>query len=166
MKIVSAKILEAGPPWLKEDDKRSAIQQKGILYEAKAARFFSALFDTQHNPWIEYVAARRKRAWCQPDLLVWLNDKTLLLGECKLTATKSAKKQLLKLYLPVLKFLYSNIEIRPVQFCQNLKRGDKDNFNLVDLKDVLANKFKWDAATVRLNRFDRRGLDLSIWKSL
>lgn len=165
MKVYYAEKLDGAPPWLHQG-KAKGVQQKGLLFERRVGTLFTGLFPerVECGPWFKYGKYRRKQAWCQPDILVWLSPSDLMVLECKLTATKSAKKQLLSLYKPVLQTVYPNTTIRCVQVCNNLKRSNsQDNFNLMELQDIFDATPKWDAATVQLKRLSRTGLDLSQW---
>ena len=89
----------------------------GKLYSGQWLRWFGRW--TQWEPKLSQRITHTGPAYAQPDHFI-LSESQVLLFECKLTQTEEAAAQLVHLYSPLLRKLYS----RPVlmtQVCKNLR---------------------------------------------
>jgi len=103
----------------------SAIQEKGIVYEKRVAKYLSLLVHAlMHTPWYQYCDAAGF-GWCSPDIII--PGTPLIIGECKLTTTPKAEQKLRNIYLHVLsRALKINPEdILLLQIAKNLQPNFK-----------------------------------------
>ena len=101
--------------------------KRGLAYERKVGRFLKREVQTGRldgelrlGQWILF-ADQFGVSWAQPDAIL-IQEKMILLMECKLTQTDSVKPQLLSLYLPLLRFIY-NRPIVCLQICKQLRHA-------------------------------------------
>lgn len=119
-----AKLLDERPHFMPDNTKLTGKQREGILYERRVAKLITGLLEEDeilHGPWIEYED-RRGMGWCQPDILVVRDAAPLLIIEVKLTATKTAFKQMSGFYLPTVAKIFEvpKKSIKLLQICRNL----------------------------------------------
>lgn len=136
--LCSAKILEERPQFIGPGGSASQSQRAGMVYERRVANYFKALYSgVQYGPWIEYED-RYGKGFCQPDIIIAKPSAPLVIVECKLTATKTAFKQLRDMYLPVVAEIYNvaRKDIKLVHVCKNLtKRFVKEK--MIDTVDEM-----------------------------
>ena len=113
------------PAFAKNLKPRTSVQLAGLRYQKKASEYLDARYGDIFlpEPWYRFRDANGYR-FCAPDVLIIPEDEDvpIILGDCKLTVTKRAKRELEGLYKPVVQFLYPNRHIRPVQIAHNLRR--------------------------------------------
>lgn len=100
---------------------RTAAQRAGLRYEASVMKRLKSLFkDVRVGPWILYKAAN-KSGICQPDALVWLSSKLVLVVEVKLTHQRKAREKLVDFYGPLVQKLHPGAEVAYLQVFKNSK---------------------------------------------
>lgn len=115
--------------WARESDegprfpkvKLTGSKAAGIAYEKRVGRQIRAEFgdswEIKTSQWIEFEDSQGS-GWACPDLYM-IRDDLVVCVESKLTQTKAAERQLLKLYLPLLLRIYAR-KVVCVQSCRNL----------------------------------------------
>lgn len=155
--LTKAQFIDERPKFIPPQAKLRGAMKKGITYENKVAKYLKALCKGEviHGQWIEYVD-RQGLGWCQPDILIVPKTKrhSLVIVECKLTATPRAKNQLKYIYLPALQMIYPKHTIKLVQVCRNLSKGFSDT-KLESIEEAYSKKTDWDFATLHLKRFPK-----------
>ena len=102
---------------------RTAAQRAGLRYEASVVKRLQSLYkDVRKGPWIVYRAAN-KSGICQPDALVWLPDKLLLVVEIKLSHQRNARDKLMNFYGPLVERLHPGASLAYLQVFKNTKPG-------------------------------------------
>ena len=105
------------------DQKRTAAQKAGLRYEASVVKRLKALYkDVRAGPWILYKAANMSGI-CQPDALVWINSKLLVVVEVKLSRQQTARDKLLHFYGPLVERLHPNVDLAYLQIYKNVRKG-------------------------------------------
>jgi len=100
---------------------RTAAQKAGLRYEAAVVRRLKTMFkDVREGPWILYKAAN-KSGICQPDALVWLDGKFVLVVEVKLTHQSPARSKLVDFYGPLVQELHKSADVAYLQVFKNTK---------------------------------------------
>ena len=145
-----AELLGERPPFIPEPDCKG-VQLTGLRYEKKVADYLKNRYGEKrvwHGPWFEFED-RHGKGWCSPDVLVFPTGLgPVVVGEVKLTVTRDAQRQLQKLYIPVVRHLWPNNPIRPVQISLNLRQGFDGT--LTDLDEILSEEEPpWKFATLR-----------------
>lgn len=115
--------------------KKSGTRAKGFTYQKKISRLLKRELSDEliTDQWIHFQDANG-RGYAQPDFYAVLDDRVLLF-EAKLTQNDSAKDQCLKLYVPLLTYIYG----RPVVACQVFKNIRYVPGNLItDWRELLA----------------------------
>lgn len=103
--LQSAKLVQQSP-WLPSSPRGA--KAKGLSFERRVGKFLRRHFpQTLSGQWIEYLDAGEKRH-AQVDHLVLSSLRGLII-ECKLTHSRSARRQLEKLYLPLLRSIYPGV---------------------------------------------------------
>lgn len=133
-KIVWVRTVDTAPI---ENIRPKGIKAQGIGYEKKFGKFLAReisegdldgeLYSGQWLHWLgswlqyEHGTHRLKSsmAYAQPDHYI-LQDKCVLLFECKLTQTEEAEAQLNFLYAPLLQHLYQKPVLK-IQVCKNIR---------------------------------------------
>ena len=102
---------------------RTAAQRAGLRYEASVVKRLKTLYkDVRVGPWIVYRAAN-KSGVCQPDVLVWLSSKLLLVVEIKLSHQRNARDKLMNFYGPLVQRLHPGVDLAYLQVFKNIKKG-------------------------------------------
>ena len=136
--LVWVQLTDEGPIVSRKAPRKASVK-RGRSYERKVARalkrekgkYGGELFIGQ---WLLF---RDKHGYgrAQPDAYILRPDLVVLI-ECKLTQTEDAEPQLLKLYLPLLRELYSR-RVVCIQACHNLRYAPKklieDPIELINL---------------------------------
>ena len=91
-------------PWGKSPRRgRSPSAKKGLKYEKEAHK---AIPGSVFNQWFHFWD-KAGPGFCAPDLLLPLPNGEIIVFECKLKDTEDARKQLLGLYLPVIRAAFN-----------------------------------------------------------
>jgi hypothetical protein len=151
-KLKWVKALDERPDFIPIKKSRG-VKRAGQLYENRIANYIKALYGEErvlHGQWYQFEDGRGM-GWCQTDIVIKpdKDSKLLIVLECKLKAVSKAESQLKYLYLPVLKRLYPDYEIRLIQVCKNLNK-DLDLFMIDSLEDAFSQEVGWDYATIFL----------------
>lgn len=138
---LTAKYADYAPTF--PEQKRTTAQQAGLNYEAAVLRRLKSLHTrVEDHPWLYYKSPRASGV-CQPDALVWLDEKHLLVVEVKLTWVRGARDKLLKFYGPILSVIYPDVEISYLQVYKNAKRGcHKRTVSLYELETIKPGAYK------------------------
>lgn len=145
--LKSSVLLESAPHFIRKVKHRGA-RLAGIVYEKKVAQRLQDMYGPRvlHNPWFKYID-KRGEGWCCADILILPEkDEPLIIGECKLTSTKKAFKQLKNFYVPVSRLVWPQYEIRAIQIAKNLSLG-WDGPLVGSLYDEYEEQFPGDFAT-------------------
>ena len=112
-------------PFTSEPKSRISSVKRGNAYERVVERSLKRrvlagelLGELRLQQWILFADVNGVQ-WARPDAYLIMDDGILLM-EAKLTQTDSASKQLLGLYLPLLRQIY-NVPILCLQVCKNLR---------------------------------------------
>ena len=139
-------------PHKKPDLKKvSSSIRDGHVYEEKVAQYLAAVFgedNVKHGQWVEFCDANGP-GMCQPDIIVEKDGRVAII-ECKLTARKTARKQLEKLYAPVLRHIYKKRKLKLVQATSALTLKCKDEIILKNLNDIFDPKCVYQYAIIHL----------------
>lgn len=151
--LKSARFLKERPHYIPEGGSTKPAQKAGLRYEDRVAKFLAAVaddYEVKHGAWIEYED-RYGFGVCQPDIILVNHTAPLVIVECKLTATKSAFKQLRDLYLPCVAEIYKmdRKDIRLVQICRNLTKRFVNEFMIDDVDEIFDGD-AWQIATLQL----------------
>jgi hypothetical protein len=115
------------PPFSLEKARTTA-QAKGLAYERKVAKAVAALVpegtQVRHGPWIEYVARSGRKRYAQPDLVLELPDRIVLV-EVKLTHRLDISSKIRRFYRRLLRMLYPDREVYCAQVYRNNVAGSK-----------------------------------------
>ena len=136
--IVSADLRKAGPWSGKYKKKLSHIQRAGQTFERRVNKILTThcardriITSYTYAQWIEFTDAAG-HGWAQPDwFVVVAPERRLIIGECKLTQTPVAWKQMAELYAPLLKAIFGITDITFVQCVKNLSIADGTECKLV-----------------------------------
>ena len=135
--LKKAELLEERPTFIPEG-KYNGVQMAGIRYEKRVADRLKNRYGEErvwHGPWFQFED-KHGAGFCSPDILIFpTGSGPVIIGECKLTVSREAERQLKKLYVPVVKYLWPDNDVRPVQIARNLKL--KFGGTLAELEDVM-----------------------------
>ena len=122
---------------------RTAAQQRGISFERGVGRRLKVLYKkVEEGPWL-YFHTPKRSGICQPDFLVWLSDKHILIVESKLTWVRDARLKLRDFYGPIVSAIYPKAEISFVQLYKSAKKGcHKRTVSIYDLHTIKPNTYK------------------------
>lgn len=125
------------------DQRRTAAQQAGINFERRVATKLAHLYkQTVNGPWLKYHCPK-KRGICQPDILVWLTPKHLLVVEVKLSWMPQARLKLRTFYGPLLQKLHPEAKLSYVQVYKNWKKGcHKKPLSIYALDEIKEGAYK------------------------
>lgn len=90
-----ARMLQARPKFIPLARPRKGSKRYGLSYEKSVAERSGGL----HGKWFEFEDANGI-GYCQPDVILLLEGEAIVV-ECKLTEVDEARKQLGRLYIPV-----------------------------------------------------------------
>lgn len=155
----SVRISDKTPWFAKRTRATKGAAGAGLYYEKRVADWFTAHFGEDrviHGAWFAYEDDNGT-GWCQPDLLLFPpnNEELVLVGECKLKASKKAEERLQNMYMPLVSILYPNHSVVGVQFCRHLipRAKDKNQRNLIGYDELIEmEKYDADFYTVNLRR--------------
>lgn len=136
-------------PWATA--RKSGVKAAGLAYERKFGKFLQREIDRgklvgelNSAQWLHWCGSwlelregvsclRSGKAYAQPDHYI-IQEKCILLFECKLTQTDEAEVQLVALYEPLLEHLYKKPVLK-IQVCKNIRHaiGPLEINNLVEL---------------------------------
>jgi hypothetical protein len=94
---------------------------QGLKYEKKVLDYLEdeSSFPLLRSPWLEFEEASGRRRWCQPDgLLLDIWGGRIIVVEVKYQHTSNAWWQLRQLYLPVLRRLFGEYVLHPLEICK------------------------------------------------
>lgn len=94
--LTFAEKLRSRPAFIPLARPRNGSKKFGLTYEAMVAERCGG----ERGPWFHFVDANGD-GWCQPDIVLAFDGELVVL-ECKLTEVGEARKQLARLYLPVI----------------------------------------------------------------
>lgn len=104
---------------------KSLAQKDGHRYETKVAKALALHVNQGHfirlerNPWFNFHDVYGTSN-CAPDLLLWVDEKTVIIVEVKLTWVEVAAHKLADLYYPVIRSALE-VEAWPLIICRNLQ---------------------------------------------
>lgn len=103
------------------DREQTAAQKAGVKFEKGVIRRLGFLYPkVEAGPWLHYSDGT-KSGICQPDALVWLDEDTICIVECKLSHMRSARTKLLNFYGPIVQALFPRVRICYAQIYKNTK---------------------------------------------
>ncbi len=130
------------PPEFPERAQTSA-QKAGLAFEKAVIRRLQSLHTrVEPGPWL-YYKVRGFSGICQPDALVWLDEKLLCVVECKLSWMRGAREKLLKFYGPIVSTIHKDVDLCYLQVYKNSRKGaHKRTLTLYDLPTLTAGQYK------------------------
>lgn len=111
------------PPFTK-NNKLKGLPAAGLRFQTKVDKYLSARMGDEFypSPWYRFTDSNGT-GMCSPDFLIIPEelDLPIVVGECKLTVTPNARKELENLYLPIVRFLYPGRIVRGAQVASNMR---------------------------------------------
>lgn len=145
---VGAACMASRPPLFAHTDRGTTdAQKKGLAYERKVHQQLTERFPVTYkaSPWIRYRCHEGGWKYCQPDGLLHLDDR-LVIVEVKLSHCVDAWEQLRKIYEPVISKIYEKpialLEVakwydplvlvpEPPQMCYWAEKAEVDKYNVL-----------------------------------
>ena len=117
--------------------RRTAAMQAGLNFETAVVKKLNHLYPkVVAGPWLRYTATN-KASFCQPDALLHLNDKHIVIVEVKLSWQKDARLKLTTFYGPLIKWLHPDAALSYVQVYKNWREGcHKRSLTIYELDDI------------------------------
>lgn len=121
----------------------TSAQRAGLKFEKDVIRRLQLLHTrVVPGPWLYYKAGRSSGV-CQPDALVWLDEKLLCVVECKLSWVRGARLKLLTFYGPILQAIHPDVELCYLQVYKNARKGcHKRKLTLYELDKLKKGQYK------------------------
>lgn len=144
---VEATLLSSRPTFIPVHKNHKGSRKAGLIYENKVSKFLTEMYGSEkvdHCPWFKYTD-KIGTGFCSPDLLI-RRDDYLIIGECKLNYKEGAGRKLKHIYLPVVRAVFPEDNIKLLQICKNLTGT---------FEDVLI---------TALDDFDEEGLEHATWR--
>lgn len=122
---------------------QTSAQKAGLRFERNVIRRLKILYPkVEAGPWL-YYQDEKKSGICQPDALVWLDENTICIVECKLSHMRSARGKLLNFYGPIVKALYPGARLSFLQVYKNSKStAHKRSLLLHDLHQIKKGQYR------------------------
>ncbi len=134
---ITARLLDE-PPIFPGAPAPTAVQLAGLRYEARVVKLLQALHPrVEAGPWIGYKS-RGQSGICQPDAVVWLDDRRVYVVEVKLSWQRHVRSKLKGLYGPLVRQIWGpDIDLSYLQVYKNWRRGcHKKPLNLYELEST------------------------------
>ena len=138
---LSARYADYAPDFPEREHTRA--QKAGLTFEKNVIKHLKNLHTrVVPGPWLYYQAGR-KSGVCQPDALVWLDEKLLCIVECKLSWVRDARQKLLTFYGPILQAIHPDVELCYLQVYKNARKGcHKRKLTLYELDKLTKGQYK------------------------